>query len=366
VNLQECRLPSLDGWGIISAQLEVLDVSLTAFCDTALSVVCQRCRDLRVLRAHHCDRITDDGVWALAAHAHGLLELDVSYCSHITADGLRDIAKCPNLEVLRAPGTSVEEDFCLGLHGLTTLHLKGLSCLGDSTITGSIATGGPLRYLNLAECGIADPSVHHLRDHTPHLTYLNLSWCEDVSDAALQALCGELRELAVLKLRCMQVSDATVGMVARTCGRCIRSLDVGRGCLSDDGLFDIAKGCAGLTSLSVNWCEGVSDVGIAAMLQSCRAIERLDCQGCKRLTDKVSVYVPTLASPSLAWLDLSWVNSVSNNVVTTVLTEHPNSELVVVDYYGNEYNRGTVPRDGDKSDMHQAISDAMDGGLGFG
>jgi len=97
------------------------------------------------------------------------------------------------------------------------------------------------RYLNLAECGIGDASAHHIREHTPSLTYLNLSWCEDVSDAALQALCGSLQHLEVLKMRCMSVSDATVDAMASACGHCIRTLDFGRGCLSDDGLFDIAS-----------------------------------------------------------------------------------------------------------------------------
>jgi len=118
--------------------------------------------------------------------------------------------------------------------------------------------------------------------------------------------------------------------------------------------------------LTVSFCEGVSDVGLVAVLKACGSIERLDVQGCKRITEQVGCYVPEVAPPSLSWLDLSWVNSVSPQVVAKVLTEHANASLEVVDYYGDTYDRHTVPREGDKSEMHKAISDAMDTGWGFG
>jgi len=96
-------------------------------------------------RAHHCDRVTDDGIFALTSHAHHLHELDISYCSEVTSHGISTLARCPSLEVLWVPGTSASEDFCLELCGLSSLHLKGLSSVGDTTITGTLSAGSSMR-----------------------------------------------------------------------------------------------------------------------------------------------------------------------------------------------------------------------------
>jgi hypothetical protein len=155
----------------------------------AMSTIAQRCRELRILRcpnrlcypnlppaancrAHHCDRLTDDGLFALTSHAHRLRELDVSHCSEVTSQGISTLSRCPSLEVLCVNGTSASEDFCLELRSLSSLHLKGLSSLGDATITGTLTAGSSMRYLNVAECGIGDASAHHIREHTPSLTCL--------------------------------------------------------------------------------------------------------------------------------------------------------------------------------------------------
>ena len=72
-----------------------------------------------------------------------------------------------------------------------------------------------------------EAAVHLATRCRDSLTHLNLSWCEEVTEAALTQLCGTLERLRVVKLRCMAVGDTVLAALAERGGG-LEVLDIGR------------------------------------------------------------------------------------------------------------------------------------------
>ena len=111
-------------------------------------------------------------------------------------------------------------------------------------------------------------------------------------------------------------------------------------------MLELCHGCRDLSRLGLDWCEALTNVGLAALLTMLPSLSRLNVEGCKALSEAgiveaVAAHVTTFGATSkFAELDLSWVNSASSEVVQQILAVCP--ALTVRDYYGDSYNRSSA------------------------
>ena len=82
---------------------------------------------------------------------------------------------------------------------------------------------------------------------------------------------------------CESVSDKSLGALAKSCHR-IRSLDVGKCDVTDEGIVRLAQGCSGLRKLSLRGLEMISDAGLMAVAGGCSHLVQLNIQDCSQVT----------------------------------------------------------------------------------
>ncbi|KAH3743955.1 leucine Rich Repeat family protein [Pelomyxa schiedti] len=207
-----------------------LDGSAAAATDRALQHVASWCTALQHLYASSCERLSDDGVLALArspACAPRLESLHLADCPGVTEKSVAALAHS-----------------CAALADLDVCGCQGLTDEGASRLSSA-----PLRALTLRWCTlVTDVTLGCLSAARPAETLqsLDLSYCVRVSDRGVAFVAAGCPRLARLKLKaCHRVTDA--------------------------GLAALARGaCAGsLSRLCLGGCPSVTDAGVADLLSLC-------------------------------------------------------------------------------------------------
>ena len=85
---------------------------------------------------------------------------------------------------------------------------------------------------------------------------------------------------------CRSISDIGLSAIAEGCHH-LTSINL-RGCylISDIGLSAIAEGCQHLTSIDLDGCHRISDIGISAIAERCHHLKSVSIQRCTKLTDE--------------------------------------------------------------------------------
>jgi len=278
--------------------------------------------------------ITDDSIFSLSASLQNLSELDLAYCKAVTSYGVQELKACTHMESITLAGCGLGDDIRLGFSNLKSINLKGLSALGDETIVNTVI-GEQLEYLNVAEVDIGDDSIGHLIEVSlVRLEYLNLSWCEAITPASLSLFLSKLISLKVAKLRSLNLSDPCLSSLLDATSH-LEVLDIARSEISDASVLHIARACPKLQVVNLCWSM-IGDEGLKALLRSCRGLTSINLEGCKSLTPAIASYIPASASKNLMYLDLSWINCVSDEIVGAILKAFAgNIGFKVVDYYGD-------------------------------
>jgi F-box/leucine-rich repeat protein 2/20 len=133
---------------------------------------------------------------------------------------------------------------------------------------------------------IEDRSIESMAQHCTNLTYLNLSRCNGISDVTLHAL---------------------------------------------------ALHCPALQVLHVSWTT-VTTEAVVLLLQKCCCLTRLSLQGCKSVLHDVAEHI--INAEHLVWVDLSWVNDISPELVADIVALKPG--FCAIDYYGEEVRSGVL------------------------
>ena len=120
-----------------------------------------------------------------------------------------------------------------------------------------------------------------------HLSYLDLSDCERLTDGGLELMascCRRLRRLYVR--RCALVTDVGLQAVAAHCGA-LSDISVAECVMvGDAGVVHLAVQLgASLEHVSVAHCPLVGDRALACLAERCRRLRYVNARGCRAVTD---------------------------------------------------------------------------------
>ncbi len=157
-------------------------------------------------------------------------------------------------------------------------------------------------YLDLSPYGnkITDEMLAQIIELFPNVVSLNLSGCEEITDAGLAHL-KELTQLTDLNLVwCHLITDAGLAHLARLTQ--LTSLNLfGCALITDAGLAHLAR-LTQLTDLNLVWCHLITDAGLAH-LAGLAQLTSLNLSDCALITDAGLAHLAGLAQ--LTYLDLS-------------------------------------------------------------
>ncbi|RHZ87265.1 hypothetical protein Glove_38g73 [Diversispora epigaea] len=133
--------------------------------------------NIQSLNFNYCKKLTDSTIYTLVGSYPDLRKLNLSDCEEISNIGIRQIARCHNLE---------------------HLALNSLEFLNDETICIIVQSCPNIRYLNLEFCCVTDTAVEAIAQSCRNMEYLNLYGSESITDKSISKLvkmCSKIRDL---------------------------------------------------------------------------------------------------------------------------------------------------------------------------
>ncbi|CAK4914385.1 unnamed protein product [Aphanomyces euteiches] len=273
--------------------------------NTVVRDILQGCSSLQQLRLDNCRHITDAAfqpdqslfyplraclslkvppifgytithsliLYLLKAY-RSLQELNLSRCKRITNDCIKMLLTSSihlRLRVLNVSFTDVTDD--------------AFTCLSE------------LREIDLGQCKITDATLVSLAQHCPRLEVVRLRWCSEITDAGILRLASHCSRLRVLDLNnCGLLTDQSIASLTQcphlewiNLAWCVN--------ITDCGLVDLAKVCRELKEVVLTFCSQLTDVALKALVDNCRQLDRLHLNGC---TGMSSAAVKALSSTSVA------------------------------------------------------------------
>eukprot|EP00698_Gefionella_okellyi_P012859 TRINITY_DN3496_c0_g1_i1.p1 TRINITY_DN3496_c0_g1~~TRINITY_DN3496_c0_g1_i1.p1 ORF type:complete len:627 (+),score=97.22 TRINITY_DN3496_c0_g1_i1:1339-3219(+) len=199
------------------------------------------------------------------------------------------VTSCRHLQHVSLPDMSfVTDDFVVALIDncleLTLLNLSGCDMLTDAALDAMGKHCPRLCNLSVERCEITDRGVCSLTSSCLHLTALDISYCRDVTDSSLFCIGAYCRELETLRIaHCELVTDEGLVALSNGCPN-LRSLKT-RGCLliRDEGLMAISRKCPLLRNLNT-YGHLVTDQ-LLVQLSACPSVARLKVNPCDTMTD---------------------------------------------------------------------------------
>ncbi|KAG9459428.1 hypothetical protein H6P81_003936 [Aristolochia fimbriata] len=246
IGLSKCKGVTNEGVGaIVNDQLQIIDLTCcSAITDDAIRDIANKCQKLLTLRLESCSSITEAGFDRLATGCSSLKELDLTDCN-VNDTGLKCLSEC--LELV---------DLKLGL--CTLISDKGLTYIGSNCKN--------LCELDLYRCtGVGDAGLASVARGCKKLRKLNICYCGQITDEGFTYL-SLLKQLADLEMRnVVKVTSKGVAAIAMGC-RGLAQLEMKRCYLVDDmGFLALAQYARNLRQINMSYCP-VSDVSLCVML----------------------------------------------------------------------------------------------------
>lgn len=271
LNLQNCK--GITDAGIASigsglCSLQSLDISYCRkLTDKGLSAVAEGCQDLRSLHLAGCRFVTDGTLQALSKNCHNLEELGLQGCTNISDSGITDLVN--------------------GCQKIKFLDLNKCSNIGDIGISSvSELCSSSLKTLKLLDCyKVRDESILFLAKFCENLETLIIGGCRDISDDSIKQLAASCKS-SLKNLRmdwCLNISDSSLSCILTQC-RNLEALDIS--CceeVTDAAFQGLGEVELSLKVLKVN-CPNVTVVGIGNVLEKCNSLEYIDVRSCPHVT----------------------------------------------------------------------------------
>ncbi|CAK0782811.1 hypothetical protein CVIRNUC_006006 [Coccomyxa viridis] len=162
-----------------------------------LGALSTSCTGLTSLNLSGCKSVTDAGIIQLAAACTALRQLDLTRCVKLGDAAYAAIAQhCTQLQELRLYASMPSARAVLGFSALKQLQLVDIC--GAHQVTGmphykeaiaALAAGGCLQHVNLTWCiQLTDAAVIALAKGSPNLQLLSLHGIRGITDAAVDTL----------------------------------------------------------------------------------------------------------------------------------------------------------------------------------
>ncbi|XP_071033788.1 F-box/LRR-repeat protein 16-like isoform X2 [Parasteatoda tepidariorum] len=199
------------------------------------------------------DRRAFDSVCLFGANDEDIYEL-ITQCPPSLANRVRHVA-------LRCSGITDKglEILVGGLPSIVQLELSGCNEVTDAGLWASL---------------------------TPRIVSLTLADCINVADDTVAAITQLLPSLYELNLQAYHVTDAALSYFSprQTTSLCILRL---RSCweLTNHGLLNLVHSLPNLVQLSLSGCSKISDDGVEMLAENLRQLRSLDLSWCPRVSD---------------------------------------------------------------------------------
>lgn len=220
---------------------------------------------------------------------------------------------------------------------LETLVLHGAYRLTDSGCMELLQNANALKTLGMPHCSrIEGRVVECLKDLTPNLRSLDISWCCGIPRKCLAPACELLGQLEALYLNgivdvddeflssgalqgvtnlqvlslahCIHVTDRGLQSIAQNLKN-LHTVVLDQCNITSDGIESIISGCPKLTNVSLKRCSRLKDDEMIHLVRQCE-IQKLYLNGLKHLTSKFIEALVLNRNKSLQEVDLSWCRSI--------------------------------------------------------
>lgn len=268
-----------------------------SFCgvtNLGLKAIACGCPSLRALSLWNLSCIGDEGLSEIAGGCHMLEKLDICQCPSISDKALIAVVKnCPNLTSLTIESCSSIGNEALQSVGrfcnnLKSISIKNCPLVGDQGIASLISSVSTLTKMNLQALNIGDMSLAVIGHYGKALTDLVLIGLQNATEKGFWVM-GNGQGLQALRSltinSCQGVTDLGLEAVGKGCPNlkqfCLRKCAF----LSDNGLVSFAKDSRSLESLQLEECHRITQSGFFGFLITCgenmKALSLANCFGIK-------------------------------------------------------------------------------------
>ncbi|GFR74462.1 F-box/LRR-repeat protein 13-like [Elysia marginata] len=260
------------------------------------------CPNLQTVIANEFPTLLDDCIMVVAEKCPKVHTVSLLGCPLLTDECFKRLAQNKNLQVLKIDGNHRVSDNSLKQLGrmcpdLRHVYVADCQRLTDATLK-ALSSCKNLTVLNLADCvRISDAGVRHLMDGpaAAKLRELNLTNCVRVGDMAMVNVHKRCHNLTYLNVNfCEHISEAGIELLGQI--HSLVALDVS-GCncgdqnLTDGAIKNLAFCCRMLTVLNLAGCKHVTDLSIQYLSGVCHYLTQLDISGCIHISDKALKYL---------------------------------------------------------------------------
>lgn len=274
-----------------------------------LTAVARCCPSLKVLSLWNVPSVGDDGLIEIAKGCPRLEKLDLCQCASITDKALIAIVKgCPDLKAISLDGClnvgneglQAIGQFCLNLKSVT---IKDCPNVGDQGIAGLMSSATQaLTKVKLHGLNITDVSLAVVGHYGKVIADLFISNLPNVNERGFWVM-GNAHGLQHLKSltinSCQGVSDVSLEAVGKGCPN-LKQFVLKKGAfLSDNGLVSFAKAASSLESLQLDECHRITQIGFFGLLLNCGSkLRALTMSGCFGFRDMIlGLPLPNSSTP---------------------------------------------------------------------
>ncbi|ESO82879.1 hypothetical protein LOTGIDRAFT_155919 [Lottia gigantea] len=166
---------------------------------------------------------------------------------------------------------------------LSKIDFTSLFMLSDVSIIPLISEN--LAIVKLSECGITDLTLKLLAKKSS-LKWLDLSWCEEITETGISCFTKSCGLLEYLNLRHCDVNNQILYNIAENC-QLIKDLNLS--CIEgllDEAVIEIADNLPFLEEIDISWNSEITDKSIVALFTCSKNLRVGTFSGNKRITSE--------------------------------------------------------------------------------
>ncbi|KAL5015892.1 hypothetical protein ScPMuIL_005481 [Solemya velum] len=213
-------------------------------------------------------------------------------CSHLPS--LRSI----RLMDCRSLGSSAVANLGRKCTDLVSVDLQGVCFIGSAAVI-IYTENNHLKKLSLAESNITDLFLQRCATRVQEgfqLEDLDLSWCEEISEAGLNIFCSRPSCIKCISFRHLPASDLTLMLIAENFRQLTHLVLSTVSDISDQAVVKLAENIPQLEVIDISWNSELTDVSVTAVLQYCMNLKKAFFGGLKQLT--TNPFLPIISDVS--------------------------------------------------------------------